>query len=272
MSKALVDTTILVNALLKPGAQSKAALAALNKFTETSLPVYAIKEFREGPLYYYVWLYNKLVSTNSYPKTLSAIAGMFRRKNLQATAYGAIEIAQGISNTDLASLTLKYGPTASLEDVLRDELKLIIKGLIIKAWRKRRTLTDKIVHDLPCFAEIDPIIKGDGTIDLLPLGCTKRAACCVAKHLKTKEADLDLMQAALEPHEGKAENLKRRTALNALIKLKVKEIDQINDKQCKAFGDAVFSFYCEADQSVLTTNDVDHKILADSLKKNVSSY
>jgi hypothetical protein len=75
-SKAYVDTTVLTDALLKQGPQGAVARGALKTYSETILPVYAIREFKAGPLNYWVWLHNKLVLTKSVSKTLDAISAI----------------------------------------------------------------------------------------------------------------------------------------------------------------------------------------------------
>ena len=60
MSKAFVDTTILTDSLLKDGAVAKTPKKGLKQFEITELPVYAIKEFKSGPLKNFKWFHNKL--------------------------------------------------------------------------------------------------------------------------------------------------------------------------------------------------------------------
>ena len=57
LRSAYVDTTILTDVLLKKGEAHDDALAALAKFDVTQLPLYAIKEFKRGPLNNYRWMY-----------------------------------------------------------------------------------------------------------------------------------------------------------------------------------------------------------------------
>src|SRR5260370_20693986 len=92
MTKAFVDTTVFTDAALKGSPYNKTARAALKRFTETDLPVYAIKEFKAGPLSHYVWLHNKFATLKSFYKTLDALHGMSMapRKYRTATALEAL--------------------------------------------------------------------------------------------------------------------------------------------------------------------------------------
>ena len=56
MNKAVVDTTILTDVLLNTGEVRANALNAISHYDETYLPVYAIKEFKAGPLKNFVWM------------------------------------------------------------------------------------------------------------------------------------------------------------------------------------------------------------------------
>lgn len=71
MSKAFVDTTILADALLKPGEVEQLTKTALLRYTTTELPVYAIKEFKAGVLKNYIWFYNKLALYNGSARFFS---------------------------------------------------------------------------------------------------------------------------------------------------------------------------------------------------------
>lgn len=90
MNRAYIDTTVLTDALLKDDARAK---AALDRYDWTGLPVYAIKEFRAGPLKNWIWFYNILFN-NSYPNALRALHRMaFTPKRYTTlTAIEAIRI------------------------------------------------------------------------------------------------------------------------------------------------------------------------------------
>ena len=58
IERCYLDTTILVEALLKSRARRRKAADAVRQFSSSMLPVYAIKEFKCGALETYVWLHN----------------------------------------------------------------------------------------------------------------------------------------------------------------------------------------------------------------------
>src|SRR5260370_3445150 len=95
MSKAYVETTILTNVLLKPGSDKQAAAnSALNRYDETLLPVYSIKEWKAGPLDHYSYLHDKLVQTRSLANTLAAVNSLnpvteARGKSTSVEAFAA---------------------------------------------------------------------------------------------------------------------------------------------------------------------------------------
>ena len=91
-TKAFLDTTVLADVLLDKGKRGSDARAALAAFKETQLPVYAIKEFKAGPLRAYVWLHNKFVVEKSYEGALTAVEGMARtlQRNLTSSALEAL--------------------------------------------------------------------------------------------------------------------------------------------------------------------------------------
>ncbi len=78
MNKAILDTTVLTDILLNSGEAKAVALKAVNCYRQTYLPVYAIKEFKAGPLKNFVWMHNKFVFTKSYEESFDARQRMSR--------------------------------------------------------------------------------------------------------------------------------------------------------------------------------------------------
>src|SRR5208337_350174 len=97
MSKAFIDTTVLTDALIKTGEVRKSAIEAIRKFSVTELPVFAIKEFKAGPLKNFAWMHNKLVTVASFERALDALHRMSRtpRRYTTSTAIEALREAAG---------------------------------------------------------------------------------------------------------------------------------------------------------------------------------
>lgn len=265
MSKAIIDTTIMVDVLLKTRQAKDVAEWSLTQFTETSLPVYAIKEFREGAFRAYVWLHNKMVETKSLELTLDAIQAVRMQNNLQQTALKALAESQGsiaALGHDKDAIENKYGITYNMFEVQLAELQLYLRKKISQSWRRRRSFTTKVICELDCFPERDPTIQSSGIIDLSPNVCQRGEDCCLARDLRKNLDVVDSLKEALEPHLKKPENHKRSKALS---ETKKRKIDSTNESVCKGLGDVAFALYCEHGSKVLTTNTIDHEILANAL-------
>ena len=64
--KVFLDTTILTDALLKPGTETcQQPVQAIGGAVQVGLCQYAIKEFRAGPFSHFVWVYNKVRVPNA---------------------------------------------------------------------------------------------------------------------------------------------------------------------------------------------------------------
>ncbi len=178
MSRAFVETTILADALLKPGPRATSAKAAIRGFQESLLPVYAIKEFKAGPLHHYVWFHGKLVTTHSWVKTLGQLrktAMSSFKSRWVSTAVEALEAAavRNRSKT-LGQLVQKYGDIATEDTVLCDRYRLSLRSTIMRGWRSRRQLTSRVVGELECYSEGE-LVEEHGLIrtwrnPLLPQG------------------------------------------------------------------------------------------------------
>lgn len=266
-NNAFLDTTILVDVLLKPNGRGKVAKEALKRFIRTELPVYAIKELKAGALRYFVWMHNKLATTNSYVLSLEALhsISITPQRHLTSTAIEALkESAEELRNLTNENLVEKYGAKASLDVSLADNFRITLKYRIIKAWKKRREISTIVVQPLTCYEEKEPTEKR-GLLDLEPKKCKPEKECCLALELREKLDKLDVLQETIKNLSDKPENTKRRSTLREIVR---KPKQNISEDYCRGLGDAYFSLFCPNDCVILTTNIKDHKPLAESLGKN----
>ena len=155
MEKAFVDTTILVDILLKSVPRQRSAKEALKQFEYSELPVYAIRELWCGALHYYAWFHNVVVTSESVSHAVRRLQCLAMTPQRHRTGTGLEAFAEGMSRSPfrqmaLAELVGKYGPTARLDELEKDFLRLDLKARIFQAWRKRREVTDAVVEELSC--------------------------------------------------------------------------------------------------------------------------
>lgn len=271
MSRAFVDTTVLTDILLKPGTpKAGAAIAALERFESTQLPVYAIKEFKAGPLRAFVWLHNKLVQSGSFVRALETLQrlSLSPHRYLTATAVEALRAsAYASSRLKLSELEAKYGQTASWDSVQRDEYRLALKTAVIKAWRRRRSVASETVEPLTCYAEREPVERR-GLLDVEPTECSLAPECCLGPRLKARPDQLRELKKANDSLEQNREHHRRREALRNLIR---KPKQPLSKGDCRHLGDAIFAFLAPDDSTILTTNLKDHAPLAKALGKKAES-
>lgn len=270
MSKAYVDTTILTDALLKPGPLGKAAKAALRRFDVTELPTYAIKEFKAGPLKNFVWMHNKLATYQSFNKALDALQRMSLspKRYTTATAIGALSAAaDSIGKLTGPELTKKYGRIATFDSMVCDEFRLMIKVAVYKAWKRRRSVTTRVVQPLTCYKEVAPF-EERGLLVLEPTKCDANPECCLALDLKSSPGDLTKLKGAIPNPSPNREHQRRYQTLRQLIR---KPKEPMTDGMCRNMGDANFAFFAPMDSVILTTNTKDHEPLATALGKKVES-
>jgi hypothetical protein len=267
MTTAFVDTTVLTDVLLKVGEPARRALSALGEFDRSVLPVYAIKEFKAGPLRRFVWLHNKLASLGSWQQTMSALQAMSRTPQRYLTSTALEALVTGAKTLRMPARTIceKYGADATLEDVLRDRYQIALRVLVFKAWRKRRAVTSEVECDLPCYGEVAPRMNGE-LIDLDPTLCKPQGECSLAADLKARGDDLQKVFDAIDKKSSRAEDGRRRKALRQLLR---KPKEPMSEKMCRDLGDAVFALQAPSGAVILTTNTRDHEPLARALGKEV---
>ncbi len=269
MNKAFVDTTVLTDALLKPGTRANSARSLIRSFHESLLPVYAIKEFKAGPLHHYVWFHGKLVTTNSWEKTLTQLrkmAGAPFKARWVSTAIEALEAGAHKNRTaTLGRLRQKYGDNATEDRVICDRYRYTLHSIIMRGWRQRRKITSQVVDELDCYNEAE-LTEERGLIDIGETECFPKDECALAERLRQDAAGLKAMYTAVAGERDKPENIKRSQVLNDLIRVPNRKL---TSKQCRHLGDAIFACCCPSDAVILTTNERDLRPLAESLGKKV---
>lgn len=271
MVKAYVDTTVLANVLLKVGPLYETGKQALDRYAETQLPVYAIKEFKAGPLAHFVYFHNVLVEENSWVDALDRAQRLSAtpQRAKVSTVFEALKTAANdISKEITPDLVEKFGGLANYDSVQRDVNRLYLKRRIFKAWKDRRSVTTDVVLPLSCFEETGPTEKRSGLIDLTPKTCKKELTCCLQQDLVARPDDLEKLRSAVDSQPEKEENKRRSHALRHLIRTPKRPI---GDKECRHLGDAIFAFFAPQDSVILTTNKKDHEPLAQALGKTVDT-
>lgn len=269
MSKAYVETTVLANALFKPGESSRRAANAIGRFTITQLPVYAIKELHGGILQYFVWFHNKCAQLRSYEAVLASVHSVIGRQPYRAAAAleamkSCFEEAKGITNGGLVE---KYGADASYDASVCDLMRANVGMLVLKAWARRRSTTTEIVDPLPCYLERGPV-EVKGILELPSARCAVDE-CCMATNLKRRKEDLRKLLEVTAAQEPQKEELKRRGKV--LRQLLEKPSEPLNEESCRRLGDAVFALFASIDATILTTNIKDIGPLASALNKTAET-
>lgn len=259
MKKAFVDTTILTDVLLKVGDLHDAAIQALSCYDASILPVFAIKEWKRGPLYAFVFLHNKLASTGSFIATNNTLSRMFMRPRQRSTTFEA-----------LAAATWRLPPPAtsqSADKEIAERYRLALKSLIYESWQSRRSITTETVTDLDCYIETSPRDLSNGEIDIKPRDCVGERECCLADQLRRKKELLLKLRDSI-PAAGGKEDQDRRKVLRQLA---VHPNVRFERKDCRALGDAYFAIFAPDDAEILTTNLKDHCPLAEAIGKKAVS-
>lgn len=263
MDKAFVDTTILVDVLLKTGEQHESALASLQAFQGTEAPAYAIREFKSGALSYFRYAHNAVLQYG-LAGALEKLSALVRtpQRNRPATALTAL--AQSLDELDLPSeFASTYGEAAG-ESVRQDRLVVSLKVAIFRAWRQRRTVTDRITNELSCFDEDPPQVEPEGHVSFREQCCD--LPCGLQEILSSYQAELMVLSETIDALPDSSERGRNWKAIKKLRKQR-----QLTTSDCRGLGDVVFALLAPDDAYVLTTNVKDHRPLADALGKQVCS-
>lgn len=270
MSNAFIDTTILTDILLNTGERRNKAKESLSRFDKTILPVYAIKEFKAGPLRNVIYAHNKLATTGSFSKTIEAFQRLSLTPQRYKTATGlqALMVAQSsIAKKTMKHWVAKYGENCENDKVQCDECRLALKIKILAAWKRRRSIFTETVYPLSCYDEISPFEKFN-LIEDSPVKCRDGMDCAVKSFLTKSPSQLEKLKKAINPQSTKGEDLKR---LKILKKISNHPRCELKDQECRSLGDAIFACLAPPDSVILTTNVRDHAPLAEALGKRAES-
>lgn len=271
MSNAFIDTTILTNILLKSGQLQESAKRALARYEKTLLPVYAIKEFKAGPLRNFIYAHNKLATTGSFASTIEAFQklSLTPQRYKTATSLEALSQAEhSFAKNTLKEWSVKYGEDAEIDKVQCDEARLALRMRILIAWKRRRSIFDETVFPLDCYEEVSPFEDANKLIQDKPIKCRDGAKCSIKDLLLSNEADLKKIRDAIDSNSAKKEDRNRLKVIKKIIKHPRSEL---TDKECRYLGDAVFACLAPKNSVILTTNVNDHEPIANALDKKVES-
>jgi hypothetical protein len=261
-----LDTTVLVEALLKSAPRRRRARSATRQFSTSTLPVYAIKELKTGALTYFVWLHNRLAESGSVAQTYLALARNMRQPNRVSTGLEALAAASSvIVGTQLASAENK-SETDRLQAQL---LTLEIRRLILRGWADRRKITSRVDGELACFPEDGPYYDDATGMMFLPnRRCPKGKDCSYAPGLRVRRGDLEKLLTTIKDQNTREDN-RRRAALHTLKNTPKRPFE---DEDCISLGDAYFALHCPQDAAILTSNIRHHRSLAEPLGRPVIEY
>jgi hypothetical protein len=266
---ALVDTTVLTDALLKPGPRSDRARQSLARYDETLLPAYAIREFKAGPFRAFLWLHNKYAFLGSHEQAVGAIQKISRgwQPNLVSTALEALQIAAQNFANSLGELVREYTPSADPDKVIADRYRLALKRIIYLAWRERRRITTRVTHELACFVEGELTVE-NSRVEVARFGCSPDSPCGLQDHLRPHLPEIRALLSSNAFDGEKSEIQKRRKVLKDFAR---KPNDPIKEGTCRRIGDAAFVLLAPKGATILTTNPVDFVPMAKVLGKIVET-
>lgn len=272
MSKtAVVDSTVLTDVLIKSGERRDNARNALETFDKTLLPMYAIKEFKHSPLQHYAWAHNAIVDQGEVGGLFQRIGALLHSQYHKRKASTALEALKNafthLGSLSTADLVKKHGDNARVERVMADRLRLALRQVIEDGWDDRHQIADETIGQLACYEEKAPFMER-GRIQLRPRRCDPSGDCCLAALMKQESVTLEALIEGVHAAPDSRENRARATVLKTM---KRKPKQHINDKECRAIGDAAYAFHLPDEGVVLTTNTKDHKPLAQALGRGAVS-
>ena len=276
MTRAFLDTTVIVDVLLKRRTVGQIARVAIRRFGQVLLPIYALKELQLGALSNLVWFHNLCANHRSWAKVKDALVREGRTpRRYKKSTVDEFELEVAIMEKSMAippEVSQKY---ADNPDLYRSDLhRLECLSVVLSAWKRRRTFAENIqvVDEISCFPERSPKVLPNGLIEMSErqCKCDPQVNCALAMIMEGNVATVKrLLRAVTAAHleNPKSEHSRRIKALNKIVRKQ-----SVSNDDCRCLGDAVFAFFAPRDAVILTKNTTDHEPLAASVNKKVRGY
>ena len=276
MTTAFLDTTIVVDRVLKSSsAAGAAARAKMATFDDCQIPWYAIKEFEAGAFCGFIYGHNLL---HKFPLTEAlAHCTQLLQRNKARTAAQAINAATASMDGSFSAVRgAAGGAPVTVMEAMRRNVRVHLKRNIIKAWKSVRALPATYVDPLRCLRDATPPKEQPrtGLIEFATKRCQEDVQCGAAELVarsKGGKAVLRIVRDAIDRQNKaapKAEHANRLVVIRGLISQPGKTLP---DSACRQLGDAVIAICSPASAVILTTNVNDFVPLAEALGKRVES-
>jgi hypothetical protein len=266
MRTAILDTTILTDLLLKHATRGKVIRDCLSEFDEILIPGYAVKELVAGPLTYFTWLHNRVATAQSLQEVFDWIHRVSRtpRRYATSTVIEALrEAASRAEEIHAAGVAGTYGNSASLDLVVRDQLRLSLRGMIRGAWARLRGYAQSVVDAPSCYRIGDLTEEGD----LLTIDGTRCSDNdCRLWPIVEPKASVAGLRAAVT---GTPTSRERERRLAVLTRLETDPRAPVNEQECRALGDVMIALSGPAEAVVVTSNERDFAPLCRALDKEL---
>lgn len=266
MRTAILDTTILTDLLLKHATRGQVIRECLSGFDEVLIPGYAVKELVAGPLTYFTWLHNRVATTQSLQEVFDWIHRVSRTPRRYATSTVIEALREAASHAEeipTAGLVGRYGNAASLDLVVRDQLRLSLRGTIRGAWARLRGYAKSIVDAPSCYRAGELTEEGD----LLMIDGTRCAGDgCRLWPIVEPRASLADLRAAVT---GTQTSRERERRLTVLKRLETDPQTPVDEQECRALGDVMIALSGPAEAAVVTSNERDFVPLCRALDKEL---
>lgn len=278
-----LETTAAIDATFK----SFPELLALIKASKNSLSSqYAKMEIKKGFLYNLVLLHNKAVECDSIAQVhqfVSNLASSPRRYYLGAVLDAFNAYWQNNENNRPDDLKAKYG-NVPMGEIQRRETINFLRIWIRMLLPRIDKLVGDIVNPMKCFVDLKiPELKGD-LFDNRPAECPASTTECeihrfFAENIKDFDAILAKLR-ALPNNDRDPETLKRMTALNRIIKKRVRRAvsgltfsnKSQDEKLCWACGDAIHAVIAPKGSFVVNRNGRHYNPICEPIGRNSLVY
>lgn len=268
---AIVDATVVADAILKTGARATAAQAAL---ATSDVPHYALKEVRHGPFGNFVYAHNLLASTGSMRAARERVAALGRSPYRQRTAQEALDEAEAelygndaaVIAAVLAGASSALGVGVTVDVVLTVQFRLALEGIVRRAHAQIATLAARATHTLSCFQSQPLTTKAGNVVEDGVRKCV--GDCALGAMFASMTGDVVTLQGVVANQPQKPENTNRGLALQFVVQ---NPGVAPSVKHCRVLGDAVYALLCPPGGTIVTTNLADHAPLAAALGKTAKT-
>lgn len=265
-----LDTTIMVDYLLKGKSKRAAVSGKLGQFKNSTTSRYVKAEFKKGPLQYLVYLHNKFCQAESITQIFAAISKLPPPQDRRLRSI--LEQFEHFFSHALKKLDQASGIPSPIshDQYLLETGRSYFANLIESSWYEFDAVAKNIIDPQSCFPDMVAPRRKGLLFSNEPRTCDKSTAICGCRRFYTEHAEeLQRVYEALSKTAHPDEETRRR--IRAIREI-LRKPARLKEEDCWRCGDATVAIEAPPRSAIFNNNVKHFEPICSALAKEILTY